>query len=257
MIPNAVRADELHPVDAARRAAQRVAFGLDPTRPTVVYVGALVPEKGVDLAISAMARLGDAQLLIAGEGPARGALEDQARRVTAQRVVFTSTVASAVDAYTAADVVVLPSRGGDSMPAVLIEAGLMGLPAVATPIEAIPEIVVAGITGLLVPVDDPAALADALRALIDDDDRRARLGAAAREHCIEHFSIEQVATMWAAALQEIVRKRKRKVQDCKRGWVCSSRRDCCRSCSQPMKRFRSCSSFGNAMSPDLESHHQG
>ena len=90
------------------------------------------------------------------------------------------------------------------MPAVLIEAGLMALPAVATPIEAIPEVVVAGTTGLLVPVDDPVALTDALRALLDDDDRRARLGAAAREHCIEHFSIERVGSMWAATLQELV-----------------------------------------------------
>jgi glycosyltransferase involved in cell wall biosynthesis len=204
VIPNAVRVDDHHPVDRAAREAQRVAFGLDPARPTVVSVGALVPEKGVDLAISAVAQLDDAQLLISGDGPERGALEAQARRVAEGRVVFTSTITRAVDAYVAADVVVLASRGGDSMPAVLIEAGLMALPAVATPIEAIPEIVVAGATGVLVPVDDPVALADALRALIDDDDQRARLGASARAHCIEHFSIERVASMWVAALQDLV-----------------------------------------------------
>ena len=53
-----------------------------------------------------------------------------------------------VEAYAAADVVVLASRGGDSMPAVLIEAGLCGVPAVATPVQAIPEIVLPGETGL-------------------------------------------------------------------------------------------------------------
>ena len=203
VIPNAVRAEEFHPVDGARRAAQRVTFGLDAGRPTVVYVGALVPEKGVDLAISAVAQLPDVQLLIAGDGPARGALEDQARRVAPERVVFTSTLTRARDAYAAADIVVLASRGGDSMPAVLIEAGLMGVPTVATPIGAIPEIVLAGTTGRIVPVDDAEALAESLRALIDDDDRREQFGNAARAHCTEHFTVERVGAMWASALQEL------------------------------------------------------
>lgn len=204
VVPNAVVADDFQPVAADQRAAHRTALGLDPSRPTVVYVGALVPEKGVDLAIRAVAKLPDAQLLVAGDGPARDALHAQAERDAPGRVVFASTVARAVDAYAAADIVVLASRGGDSMPAVLIEAGLMALPTVATPIEAIPEIVLAGTTGLLVPVDAPDALADALRALIDDDDRRVRLGVAARQHCTEHFTIEPVGEMWSSLLQELV-----------------------------------------------------
>lgn len=204
VIPNGVRADEFRPVDRATREAQRVALGLDPTRPTLAYVGALVPEKGVDLAIAAVAQLDAVQLLVAGDGPSREALEAQARRVAPGRVVFTSTVTRAADAHAAADVVVLASRGGDSMPAVLIEAGLMGVPTVVTPIEAIPEIVLAGATGLIIPVDDPEALAGALRTLIDDDDRRARFGAAAREHCTEHFTIERVGSMWASVLQELM-----------------------------------------------------
>jgi glycosyltransferase involved in cell wall biosynthesis len=203
VIPNGVRADELGPVDRVSRDEQRVAFGLDPARPTVVYVGALVPEKGVDLAIDAVARLETAQLLVAGDGSLRSELEDHARRVAPGRVVFAGTVTQAADAYAAADVVVLASRGGDSMPAVLIEAGLMGVPAVATPIEAIPEIVLAGTTGLLVPVDAAGALADALRALIGDDDRRAQFGLAARAHCTEHFTIERVGSMWASVLGEM------------------------------------------------------
>jgi glycosyltransferase involved in cell wall biosynthesis len=119
-------------------------------------------------------------------------------------VVFTSTVTRAVDAYAAADIVVLPSRGGDSMPAVLIEAGLMALPTVATPIEAIPEVLLDGSTGLLVPVGAPGALAEALRTLIDDEACRAQFGIAAREHCRAHFTIERAGAMWSSVLQELV-----------------------------------------------------
>ena len=82
-----------------------------------------------------------------------------AARVVPDRVVFAPPGTEATDAYRAADAIVLASRGGDSMPAVLIEAGLMELPAIATPIEAIPEIVVPEVTGKLVPVGDVDGLA--------------------------------------------------------------------------------------------------
>ena len=93
------------------------------------------------------------------------------------------------------------------MPAVLIEAGLMELPAIATPIEAIPEIVLAGITGELVPVGDVDALVAAIDALAADPDRVGVLGRAARAHCLEHYDIEPVAAAWERLLREVARSR--------------------------------------------------
>ena len=172
---------------------------------TLVYAGALVPEKGVDVAIEAVARCATAQLLVTGAGPEEAALRALAARVAPERVVFAAPETGPVAAYAAADAIVLASRGGDSMPAVLIEAGLMELPAIATPIEAIPEIVLPGITGELVPVGD----VDALRA---GDRQRSRpipivvhaLGHAARSHCLEHYSIEPIAAAWERVLREVV-----------------------------------------------------
>jgi glycosyltransferase involved in cell wall biosynthesis len=203
VIPNGVDPEGFGVADTAERRRARGDFGLDEQRPTVAYLGALVSEKGVDVVIDAVGRLDDAQLLVAGAGEQRAALEAQARAVAPGRVVFTGPVSEPRAVYAAADVMALSSRGGDSMPAVLIEAGLMAVPVVATPYEAIPEIVVAGVTGCLVPVDEPDALAVALAELLADEARREQYGAAAREHCMAHFTIASVAGQWFDVLREV------------------------------------------------------
>jgi starch synthase len=99
-----------------------------------------------------------------------------------------------------ADVFVMPTRG-EAFGMVFQEAAAAGLPAVGTRINAVPEIVQHGATGLLVPPDDPRALADALRRLLDDAALRARLGGAARAR------IEQIASFdrYAARLGALLR----------------------------------------------------
>jgi glycosyltransferase involved in cell wall biosynthesis len=203
VVPNAVDPAGFAPADDRERAAARHAFGLDPGRPTAGFVGALVREKGADVAIDALAHIDELQLLVAGDGDQRGALQERAARVSPGRVVFAGSVGRARDAYAAVDVVTLPSRGGDSMPAALIEAGLMAIPAVATPVEAVPEIVVPDVTGCIVRGDDPDALAAGLSTLLTDDERRARYGTAAREHCTANFTIAPIAQRWLEVLREV------------------------------------------------------
>jgi glycosyltransferase involved in cell wall biosynthesis len=195
------------PARSGEKQAQRKALGLDPATPVVGVVGALVPEKGTDLALEAIALLPEVQLLIVGDGPARARLEAQAQRVAPQRVVFAGNVSDVRAAYTALDVIALPSRGGDSMPAVLIEAGLMEVPAVSTPVEAIPEIVRPGETGALVPVGDVVALASAIQAMVSPSGTGTTLGRAARTHCLRRFSIDRVADDWDRLLAELLEHR--------------------------------------------------
>jgi glycosyltransferase involved in cell wall biosynthesis len=198
IVPNGVPSAGFPLSDPSSRPAARSDIGLADL-PTVLYAGALVPEKGVDVAIEAAARLPGIQLLVVGDGPERGRLEALGQRVAPNRVVFAGTLARPQAAYAAADAVVLPSRGGDSMPAVLVEAGYSGLPTVATPIGSIEEIVSDGVTGVIVPPDDPAGLSEGIeRALASG----VVLGAAARRYCLGRFDIDVVAARWEEVLQE-------------------------------------------------------
>jgi glycosyltransferase involved in cell wall biosynthesis len=201
VVPNGVPAARFPLLPRPDRAARR-RLGLDPDRPTVGFVGALVPEKGPAIAIEAVAGTPGAQLVVAGDGPERTALAGLAAQRAPDRVHLVGPVADPLEVYAAADVVVLPSLGGDSMPAVLIEAGLCGVPVVSTPVEGIPEIVVDGETGLLVPVGDANPLAGAIRSLLDDPDRAAALAEAHRARCLERFEITPVAARWASVLAD-------------------------------------------------------
>lgn len=201
VIPNGVPPERFPPVDRTETPAARCRLGLDPHRPVVASIGALVPEKGTDLAIEAVAALDGVQLLVAGDGPERAGLEALAAERAPGRVVFTGSLTDPRPAFTAADVVVLASRGGDSMPAVLIEAGFVGVPVVSTPVEGIVDIVQPGRTGSLVAIDDTAALREAIGALLEDPDLVRTLATAARHRCEQRYAIEVVAASWDETLR--------------------------------------------------------
>jgi glycosyltransferase involved in cell wall biosynthesis len=179
---------------------------LDETDIVALYAGALVPEKGVDRAIADVSHTPPAHLVIAGDGPERASLEELAARHAAGRVRFLGGVGDLSAVYRAADVLLLPSRGGDSMPAVLIEAGLVGLPTATTDVGAIPDVVLNGLTGVVTDHSDDAAFVTAASQLLEDAAERQRLGAAARSHCREHFTIEAIAPLWLDVLSAAIAK---------------------------------------------------
>jgi glycosyltransferase involved in cell wall biosynthesis len=84
------------------------------------------------------------------------------------------------------------------MPGVLIEAAMAALPVVTTDVPGATDVVVDNETGFIVAVDDPRALVDATRMLVEDAGRRARFGAAARARCVERFSLEASLRAWEA-----------------------------------------------------------
>ena len=196
VIPNGVPPARIH----EGADIDLTSLGLAADRLTVLYVGALVPEKGVDLVVDSVGADQRTQLLLVGDGPQREELEAQAERIAPRRVAFVGQAPDVGPYYRAADLFVFPSRGGDSMPAALIEAGMASLPTIATPVDAIPEVVVDGETGLLVPIGDQFSFEAAIRRLVDAPDTRAALGKAARQHCLARFSIETVAEQWGQLL---------------------------------------------------------
>jgi glycosyltransferase involved in cell wall biosynthesis len=182
IIPNGVPAGPYAPAGPVDRRAARAALGVPAGATVVLSISALAPEKGVDLVIDAVADLDDPDvaLLMVGDGPERSALAARAGRRLGARAKVTGPLDDVAAAYAAADIVVLASRGGDSMPATLIEASFAGCALIATPVGSITEIVVDGDTGVVVPIGMRARCATLAR-LVDAPADRARLGAPACE----------------------------------------------------------------------------
>jgi len=104
-----------------------------------------------------------------------------------------------------ADLMVFCSRpAGEGMPGVLIEAGLSGLPVVATSVPGVTSIVNDGETGLVCPVYDLGALTAATARLVDDPVLRSAMGRAARQRCVDNFSLAAVAARWLALIEPFV-----------------------------------------------------
>lgn len=168
-------------VSASDRAAARRALGLDGF--TVLYLARLAPEKGPDLAIEALRLVPDASLLVAGDGPERHALAEQARGLPI-RFFGEARGARKRELLAAADALIVPSRQ-DGAPTVLLEALAAGLPIVATRVGGIPELVTPDATALLCD-PDPASLAAALTRLKNAPALAAALSARARAAAAPH-----------------------------------------------------------------------
>lgn len=200
VVPNGRDIERFTPPSGPARLVARRALRLDEDRPVVAIVGALAPEKRVDLALRAVALLPGTTLLIAGEGPDRPALEHAARTCEAD-VRFLGQVDDVPRLLGAVDALLLTSDS-EGLPGVLVEAGLMSLPVVTTDVGFVRDIVLDDVTGFVVPRDDPRAAAAALRSALD---RRHELGARARERCLRNFDMAQVAAQWEALLSTAVR----------------------------------------------------
>jgi len=152
------------------------------------------------VAIAACARAG-VPLVIAGEGPERGALEALTARLGAG-VSFVGHLdaAALARAYSAARVVVLAARRGEGLPNVLLEALAHGRPVVATPCAGTRDLIADGVNGLLVPPGDAEALAGALARLTSDAATAQRLASAGRAS-VERFAWERIEPRLEAALE--------------------------------------------------------
>lgn len=190
VIPNGVQEDRFPPATSCDRKSARSLFKIGDDTCVVAYVGALVAEKGVDLAIRAVRQLTGVTLLVVGDGPARSSLQELAARECPGRVLFAGALTDVRLAYWAADALVLASQT-ESMPAVVIEAGMCGLPVVAAPVGAISSMISDGETGFLVSPDE-GEIASRLRNALDDPS----LGAAARQRCLSTYSMDRVGGAW-------------------------------------------------------------
>jgi glycosyltransferase involved in cell wall biosynthesis len=183
---------------------------------TVLFVGRLVEKKGVDTLIDAMAiaRRTDPglELVVVGDGPARRELEERAA-VAGVKAQFRGWLKEKEvrAAMRRAMVLAVPSRtagSGDSegLPTVIMEAMALGVPVVATRHAGIPEIVSHGVTGLLAPEAEPAALAETILALRRDPDLAGRLRGEAYADVRARFDATRQSARLERRLMEIISK---------------------------------------------------
>ena len=173
--------------------------------PTIGSVGRLDRQKGYDVLLHALADLPEAALVLVGDGPEREPLEALAQDLGLQdRVRFAGWQAEPRRHLTTFDVFALPSRF-EGFPLAIVEAMLAELPVVATAVGSVSEAVRGDETGLVVPPDDPAALAAALRRLLADPPLRLRLGEAVRRLALERFTAAAMARSFERLYEEILR----------------------------------------------------
>jgi glycosyltransferase involved in cell wall biosynthesis len=203
VIPKGVPTARFNVPSAHERASARAQLGLSEGSRVALYLGALSPEKNVATIIEAIAPLADVVLLVVGDGPDREQLERSVPAEVASRVRFLGSTDDPLPMYHASDVVVLASLT-EGLPGVLIEAGLCGLPTVATDVGFVREIIDGGRTGVVVPPRDVAAMTDGVTRALDD---ATALGAAARVRCREHFALDRVADAWDQLIRDVAASR--------------------------------------------------
>ncbi len=194
-IRNGVDVQHFSPATSTDRIALRESLGL-PQRPTVVFTGRMVHEKGIDVLLIAwrevIRRLPNAYQVLVGEGEQRAAFEAQAQALGLQEHVrFVGGCDNVAPYLRAADAFVLPSRA-EGLPVSLLEAMACQLPCVATNIGGTMQVLSDTVNGRLVPVEDAPALAKALVQVLNSPEAES-WGVAARQHVIEHYSLDVVA----------------------------------------------------------------
>ena len=178
---------------------------------TIGICGQIAPWKGHETLIEALALLARREIgfrcLVFGAGEP-DFIARLKRRAAAKgmgdRLEWRGFVRDQAALYRELDVVALPSRHDDPLPTTALEAGLHGLPVVASRRGGLPEIVLDGETGFLVPCADPEAIAGRLATLAREPDLRHRQGAAARRRVLEHFALERMVREHEAVLEEAV-----------------------------------------------------
>ena len=196
IIPNGV--DGTHYTSEAREWSPAQIFS----------VGRIVYQKGLDLGLRALAQLKDLEWewRIAGDGPQMDALKSLAQELgISERVSFLGWQSSEelTQWYHHSNLFLFPSRH-EGMPNAVLEAMSSGLPVVATKIAGSEELVLDGVTGLLVNPEDVDSLQDGLRRLIVEEKMRMQMGQASRRRVEEEYSWENVARQYSDILQTLV-----------------------------------------------------
>ncbi|MCD4738727.1 MAG: glycosyltransferase [Anaerolineae bacterium] len=205
VIPNGIDAQAFEHLPTKQKA--RVDLGLPLDSTLVGTVARLDPVKRLDVLLQATALMDDVHTVIVGAGPERESLEALSERLgLADRVHFVGQQSNVPEWLAALDIFALTSDW-EGMSNAILEAMAAGLPIVATAVGGTPEVVVDGVTGLLVPPRDPDALTQAITRLLRDPDLRRKMGRAGRERVQQHFSVERMVQQTQSLYEQLLAKK--------------------------------------------------
>jgi glycosyltransferase involved in cell wall biosynthesis len=196
-IYNGVEETKILPrTEAREQLAAKLKINLSADTILLGTIAELHPNKGLGYAVAAMEQLRlpqpQAKLIIIGGGEDKAKLErDLLTRGLSQQILLTGPLVNAAQYLAAFDVFCLPSLK-EGLPYVLLEAGLAGLPVVATKVGGVPEIIIDQHTGLVVPPGNSAALAQALNEVLTNSAKRQNLGTALKQQVEQHFSLPRM-----------------------------------------------------------------
>ncbi len=204
-VPTGIDAGRFRP---GERSAMRARFGLPADKTLVGIVATLRSWKGHLVLLEAMQRLPERiELVIVGDGPMREVLEQRIASLgLAGRVRMQGQQADVLPWLRALDIFALPSYANEGVPQALVQAMLVELPCVTTPVGGIPELAEHERTALLVAPRDAVALAAAIERLADNEGLRRELGEAARKHCVEGYSYERMLDRMEAIFRDVCGK---------------------------------------------------
>ncbi|GIX21915.1 MAG: glycosyl transferase [Gammaproteobacteria bacterium] len=183
------------------------ALGLPAGAFTVACVANYRPRKGVTVLLDALERLGPKRpvhVLLIGHMDHPRLRRKIARHPFRERIHVLGFRRDAVQIQAACSVCVLPALRREGLPKSIIEGMVYGVPPVVSDAGGSPELVEPGVSGLVVPAGDAQALAEALARLQDDPALRARMGAAARQRILEHFTVARTVEQTHALYRELL-----------------------------------------------------
>jgi L-malate glycosyltransferase len=210
-IPNAVDSRRMLP--AKTPSIIRSRLGIRPSSPVLLSLGALTWEKDplthLDVSRRVAAEFPEVIHLMVGDGPMRAEVRDAIRDRALEHVRVLGSRDDVADILSLSDVLLFASRpdGMEGMPAVLIEAGMMGVPIVGYDIVGVSEVVIHEQTGVLVPYSDVGALVEGVLDLLRNPARRRSLGTAAKTRCRSQFDIGVVAKEYLETYRRLPRRK--------------------------------------------------
>lgn len=217
-VPKTERENRTRPPSVSEATLRAAASGTRDwglTTPTLVVVGRLDRQKGIDVLLDALVYFRQSKrpfVTIVGAGPEREALERKARQLNlTDRVRFVGWQPNPKDWIAAADALVLPSRW-EGMPNVVLEAMAAGKPVIATDVEGVADLIEDGVHGFIAPSNDATGLGWAIYRFLTARPQWTAIGEAAREKATAEFSFDAMVQRYESLWLDLIERRRERLR---------------------------------------------